>query len=158
MITDAGVEIRRSGPGDIDGIAAMVERYWKFEGLSGFDYPVVCRQLSRVISDARLGDITVAHDGKMLIGYLITVYVFSLEHLGLTAEIDEFYVEPEFRSCGVGSALLLAAERIASNAGCTNLSLQLGDNNQRAQSIYLRRGFSPRRGYALLEKNLEAAK
>lgn len=158
MMTDAGVEIRRSRAGDIDVIAAMVERYWKFEGLSGFDHPVVCQQLSRVINDARLGDITVAHDGEELIGYLITVYVFSLEHLGLTAEIDEFYVEPEFRSCGVGSALLLAAERTASNGGCTNLSLQLGDDNRRAQSMYLRHGFSPRRGYALLEKNLGAGK
>jgi GNAT superfamily N-acetyltransferase len=39
------------------------------------------------------------------VGYLLAVYVFSLEHLGLTAEIDEFYVLPEQRGGGVGAAL-----------------------------------------------------
>ncbi len=158
IMIDADVEIRKAKSGDIVGIAAMVERYWRFEGLSGFDHPLVCGQLSRVISDETLGNITVAGVGATLIGYLITVYVFSLEHLGLTAEIDEFYVEPEHRSRGAGSSMLAAAECAASDAGCTNLSLQLGENNRRAREIYSRHGFSPRCGYVLLEKKLEADK
>lgn len=39
----------------------------------------------------------IAMDADKPIGYLLAVYVFSLEHLGLTAEIDEFYVVPEQR-------------------------------------------------------------
>ena len=34
----------------------------------------------------------VALADRVPIGYLLAVYVLSLEHLGLTAEIDEFYV------------------------------------------------------------------
>jgi GNAT superfamily N-acetyltransferase len=153
-MTDAQIEIRIANVTDIKFIAAMVERYWGFEGIAGFDHAEVARQLSRVVTDHRLGRVIIGGDGEKLIGYLVTVYMFSLEHLGLTAEIDEFYVEPEYRSRGVGSSLLSAAERAASDAGCTNLSLQLSDGNQGAREMDLRHGFSPRSGYALLEKDL----
>lgn len=153
-MTDLEIQIRNARAADVTHIAAMVERYWAFEGISGFGAAVLSQQLDRVISDGRFGSVIVASDGEQLIGYLITVYVFSLEHLGLTGEIDEFYVEPEYRSRSVGSSLLAEAERVATDAGCTNFSLQLAENNQRAREMYLRHGFLPRRDYVLLEKNL----
>jgi GNAT superfamily N-acetyltransferase len=156
-MTDVQNKIRNANGGDISGIAAMVQRYWAFEGISGFDHTNVARQLERVASGRDLGSVIVASDGEKLIGYLIAVYVFSLEHLGLTAEIDEFYVEPEYRSRGIGSSLLNAAEHAAGDAGCTNLSLQLSDDNHRAREMYLRHVFSPRSGYSLLEKELETS-
>jgi GNAT superfamily N-acetyltransferase len=39
-------------------------------------------------------------------GYLLAVYVFSLEHLGVTAEIDEFFVLQSRRRHGVGTEFL----------------------------------------------------
>ena len=153
-MTDAAIEIRVAERADVENVAAMVERYWAFEQISGFDSWVIAQQLDRVIGDRRLGIVMLASDAENLIGYLLAVYVFSLEHHGLTAEIDEFYVEPACRSRGVGSSLLKAAERAAVDVGCTNLSLQLADGNHRAREIYLRHGFTPRRGYALLEKQL----
>lgn len=44
------------------------------------------------------------------VGYLLCVHDFSLEHLGLTAEIDEFFVAPSRRGNGLGGKLLPAAE------------------------------------------------
>jgi GNAT superfamily N-acetyltransferase len=45
------------------------------------------------------------------VGYLLAVYyVFSLEHLGLTAEIDKFFVAQSQRRSGVGTDLLMVAE------------------------------------------------
>ena len=155
-MTQAQIGTRLANGEDISGIAAMVEQYWAFEGIAGVDQAVVARQLGRVIGDHKLGSVIVASDAEQLVGYLITVYVFSLEHFGLTAEIDEFYVEPQYRSRGVGSSLLTAAETAASDAGCTNLSLQLSNDNHRARGIYLRHGFSPRAGYVLLDKDLGA--
>ena len=154
IMIDSEVEVRKGRISDNNQIIAMVERYWAFEGIAGFDRAAVGRQLERVLDDERLGNIIVASNGGTLIGYLITVYVFSLEHLGLTAEIDEFYVKPECRSRGAGSLMLAAAERFASDAGCTNLSLQLGKANQAARRLYQQHGFSPRPGYDLLEKDL----
>lgn len=41
-------------------------------------------------------------------GYLLAVYVFSLEQLGLTAEIDELFVVPSTRGRGIGGERLAA--------------------------------------------------
>ena len=59
------------------------------------------------------GDCWVADTGSDLVGYLLAAYIFSLEHGGLTAEIDELFVTAAGRSAGVGSQLLENAERVA---------------------------------------------
>ena len=51
----------------------------------------------------------VAEEGGRLVGYLLAVYLFSLEHGGMMAEIDEFFVLNEKRSLHIGTALLDAA-------------------------------------------------
>jgi len=80
--------------------------------------------------------------------------VFSLEHLGVTAEVDEFFVLPEKRRSGAGSKLLLAAEREFSRRGCTNVSLQLSKDNKLAREFYSRHGYTERSKYELLDKTL----
>ncbi|MGH8720379.1 MAG: GNAT family N-acetyltransferase [Burkholderiales bacterium] len=93
------------------------------------------------------------HGDSTPAGYLLAVYVFSLEHHGLTAEIDELFVLPDCRGRGLGAALLQAAAA----AGCTNISLQLGRKNAAALAFYRRHGYRAREGYELLDKSLPAA-
>jgi ribosomal protein S18 acetylase RimI-like enzyme len=90
----------------------------------------------------------------MPVGYLLGVYVFSLEHLGLTAEIDEFFVMPQQRGHGIGLQLLKIAEAVFVQAGCTNVSLQLSRRNDSARAFYRRQGYTERSGYELLDKML----
>jgi ribosomal protein S18 acetylase RimI-like enzyme len=89
-------------------------------------------------------------------GYLLAVFVFSLEHGGLMAEIDELFVSDELRSVGAGSLLLARADRDLAERGLTRLQLQLGVHNHRARHFYERHGFARRAGYELLDKALEA--
>ena len=87
-------------------------------------------------------------------GYVLAVYVFSLEHLGLTAEIDELFVLPARRGQGVGAQQLRAAEAEFVRRGCTNAALQLSRTNQPAREFYLRQAYRARSGYELLDKSL----
>ena len=84
------------------------------------------------------------------------MYVFSLEHLGLTAEVDEFFVQPQVRAMGIGGKLLQAAEAAFVIAGCTSAALQLARSNDSGRAFYLRHGYLPRAGYELLDKILAA--
>ena len=93
-------------------------------------------------------------DGE-LSGYLLVVFMFSLEHGGLMAEIDEVFVSPEMRSAGVGALLVAAAERDLARRGLVRLQLQLGVDNDRARLFYERHGFRSRAGYELLDKPLQ---
>ena len=48
---------------------------------------------------------------------------------------------PEHRGCGVGTALLAEADRLASKAGMPGLSLIVSDTNTGARRLYERHGF-----------------
>jgi GNAT superfamily N-acetyltransferase len=65
------------------------------------------------------------------VGHLLALYVFSLELLGLTAEVDEFSAVPEHRHRGVGTALLEVAEATFAAAGCTNVFPQVWRQRRR---------------------------
>jgi GNAT superfamily N-acetyltransferase len=148
------VEIRAALPADVPALLALVRRYWEFEGIDGFDALRVELTLQRLLATPALGAAWVASAGGTFAGYLIAVYVLSIEHQGLMAEIDELFVLPQARAQGIGAQLLAAAERALAARGCVRLQLQLGVGNAAARAFYERRGYAARSGYALLDKPL----
>lgn len=147
--------VRPAAAGDIPALLPLVELYWAFEDIAGFDPARVGRELERLFADPRLGAGWIAEVNGKPAGYLLAVYVFSLEHLGLTAEIDEFFVLPSCRGHGAGSQLLQMAEAEFARMMCTNVSLQLGRGNDVAREFYRRHGYSDRAGFELLDKMLD---
>lgn len=139
---------------DIEAILPMVEQYWRFENIEGFDPARMRALLTRVLEDASLGRLWIARVYGEPAGYLLAVYVFSLEFQGLTAEIDEFFVMPEHRSLGIGAGMLEAAETQFRAEGCTSVALQLGRSNEAARKFYRDHGFEQRMGYELVSKLL----
>ncbi|HEX2138597.1 MAG TPA: GNAT family N-acetyltransferase [Woeseiaceae bacterium] len=148
------VQIHRATSADLQVLLELVSEYWAFEGIGGYDASRVEPPLRRLLGDARLGAAWLSGSDGSPTGYLLAVYVFSLEHSGLTAEIDEFFVRPGCRGSGTGATLLEAAETEFKRVGCTNVSLQVGRGNEGARRFYVRRGYAPRSGFELLEKPL----
>ena len=147
-------DIRPVAQGDIAALLPLVEQYWIFEDIRDFDSASVRRELERACADASLASAWIAYARGKAVGYLLAVYVFSLEHLGLTAEIDEFFVLPSARGKGIGDALLRLAEAEFLRRGCTNVSLQLGKGNDEARVFYRAHGYGERAGFELLDKTL----
>jgi GNAT superfamily N-acetyltransferase len=146
--------IRPGTQADVPQLAHLVDQYWRFESIAGFDRERVSRLLERILAQRHLGLIWVAESDEQLVGYLVAVFMLSLEQMGLMAEIDEFFVLPPARASGIGAALLLAVERDLASNGCVCLQLQLGKSNSRARTFYRRHGYAERDGYELLEKRL----
>ncbi len=139
---------------DIPQLLSLVRRYWQFEDIEGFDALRIELLLKRLFSQSALGEIWVAEEDAQLNAYLVLVYVLSLEHQGLMAEIDEFFVLPQARSQGVGSELLTAVEEALRRRGGVRLQLQLAVSNETARRFYTQRGYRCRAGYELLDKAL----
>ncbi len=148
------VQILPATADDIEVLLPLVEQYWKFEAIEGFDAERIRALLSRIFDDGSLGRAWLARVYNEPAGYLLAVYVFSLEHQGLTAEIDEFFVLPQHRGLGLGGRMLAAAETQFRAEGCTNVSLELGRNNEDARRFYRQHGFDDRAGFELVTKNL----
>jgi GNAT superfamily N-acetyltransferase len=140
---------------DVAGVAALAKRYWDFESIDGFDAPRIVALLSDLLSQPERGACWVAETDGRLCGYLLAVFMFSLEHGGLMAEIDEVFVSEDMRSTGLGSLLVARAERELAERGLVRLQLQLGVGNDRARLFYERHGFRRRAGYELLDKPLQ---
>lgn len=56
--------------------------------------------------------------------------------------ISDFYVLPEFRRQHIGQLILAAVEKKAQEIGCCKITLEVQENNRRAQGIYQAAGFS----------------
>jgi hypothetical protein len=132
-------EIRPATVADVPALVPLVEQYWLFEDIAHFDAARVGLELSRALADPSLMSGWIARVKGEAVGYLLAVYVFSLEHLGLTAEIDE---------------LLRLAEAEFRRRRCTNVFLQIGKGNDRARVFYRAHGFEGRDGFDLLDKML----
>lgn len=144
--------IRTATAADLSRIAALVQQYWEFESIAGFDRPHIESLLLSLLAAPQRGTCWVADTGNELPGYLLATYVFSLEHGGVMAEIDELFVTPVGRSSGVGSKLLETAERDFAALGIVRVQLQLAIGNEAARIFYAKRGYSSRAGYELLDK------
>jgi ribosomal protein S18 acetylase RimI-like enzyme len=146
--------IRHAAMADIADLASLVQRYWEFESIGGFDRPRIETLLGGLLGEPQRGACWVAETGGQLCGYLLAVFMFSLEHGGLMAEIDELFVSDDMRSAGVASRLVAQAERSLGERGLVRLQLQLGIDNHHARHFYERLGFRRRAGYELLDKPL----
>lgn len=150
-------EVRLAVLADTPQIARLVEHYWRFEQIKGFDTRVVQKLLDMLVSRPPLGAVWLATIAGEPAGYAIVTFMFSLEHGGMMAEVDEFFVLPEARAHGVGTRLLAAAEQHLRVHNFVRLQLQIDRDNQPARSFYQRHGFEDRAAYQLLDKSLAAA-
>jgi GNAT superfamily N-acetyltransferase len=146
--------IRTASPNDVPALVNLVEQYWSFEDIAGFDARRVERLLHAALFAEGRARCWLAEQAGEVGGYLLAVLVFSLEHGGMMAEIDEFFVTPAFRRHGIGAALLLKAENVLQESGVRRLQLQLGSGNARARDFYAARGYARRAGFELWDKAL----
>jgi GNAT superfamily N-acetyltransferase len=146
--------IRTASPSDMPALVHLIAQYWSFEGILGFDASRVESLLRAALFADGRARCWLAEQAGEVGGYLLAVLVFSLEHGGMMAEIDEFFVSPAFRRRGIGAALLLKAESTLRDGGVRRLQLQLGAGNAPARDFYSARGYGRRAGFDLWDKAL----
>ena len=87
----------------------------------------------------------VAEEGDTLIGYAGMMFTG-----GPQADVVTLAVDPAHWGRGTGTALLSALVDEAARRGCTEVLLEVREDNPRARRLYLREGFTEvgiRRGY-----------
>jgi len=119
----------------------------ELRGLAGIETPSFQTDFHKVFSLC-LGDprchIIVAERGTQILGYLTLWFRPCLSHAGLSALIDELIVAGSARGQGMGRALLEEAMKRAQGAGCVEIEVSTGFDNEAAQSLYKSQGFQER--------------
>jgi ribosomal protein S18 acetylase RimI-like enzyme len=103
-----------------------------------------------VLADASRGAALVADDGGGApFAYVFLTRLWSNELGGDIVFIDELWVAPERRGCGVGTAVIAHAMRTMAERGAVAFELEVTPGNARARALYERLGFRPLRNASL---------
>lgn len=143
---------RAATPGDLDALLALQRAYYGEDGY-GFDPDVARTALARLLADPALGQAWLAEQDGRAVAYAVLTLGWSLELGGRDAFLDELYVTPAARGCGLGRAGLAAVEAGARSRGVRILHLEVEHDKPAAHALYRRSGFADR-GRALMSKPL----
>jgi GNAT superfamily N-acetyltransferase len=135
------VAIRQARPGEEEDVLAMYDWLFAPPGSKPWQWePDRARsRLSEAIASAG-STVQVAHDGGTLIAFCTAYVELDSVRFGRRCWVEDFAVDPERRSQGVGAALLDAAKDWARSAGATHLELDSGLARVDAHRFYEREG------------------
>jgi GNAT superfamily N-acetyltransferase len=135
------VTIREAKPGEGEHVLAMYEWLFARPGSKPWQWDPERAQerLSEAIASPRSA-ILVAEDRGALIAFCTAYLEFNSVRFGRRCWVEDFAVDPERRSQGVGTALLNAAKGWARGGGATHLELDSGLARTDAHRFYEREG------------------
>ena len=149
-------EIRAATRGDVPLILSLINDLAEYECLT---HEVVATE--EMLRDSLFGErpvaeVMIAHEGDEPAGFALFFHNFStfLGRPGIY--LEDLYVRPEFRSAGIGRALLLHLARVARERGCGRLEWSVLDWNEPAIGFYRGIGASPVSGWTVYRVSGEA--
>jgi ribosomal protein S18 acetylase RimI-like enzyme len=131
--------IARARLTDLDELTEMFEAYRAFYGCQRRDAD------SRQFLEQRLtrGDSTIliARHGRVAAGFVQLYPCFSSLSIASVWILNDLYVKPEYRTAGIGRALLEAARRLGEETGAARLILETASDNVAARRLYEALGY-----------------
>jgi GNAT superfamily N-acetyltransferase len=125
----------------------MMRALWEHEAIA-FDGAAVRDALRSLLADPGLGRVWLAFVDDAVAGYAMGTWGFSTEQGGRFLLLDELFVLPSFRGCGVGGAALAFVEEEAGGAGAGAVRIEVAEENERARELYRAAGYAdPRRRF-----------
>ena len=103
------------------------------------------RVFEHIMNSSDLGVVLVAEDKGRLAGYAYAAYVWRAEFGGETMDIVAVFVDPQWRSKGVGRSLIAALLEMARQRGIHRLSAEVHPGNAAIERTLESSGFDPER-------------
>jgi GNAT superfamily N-acetyltransferase len=125
---------------EIPALLAMMSEFYSQQEMQ-FDEAAASVAVTRALENPELAQIYLIFRGAELAGYFALTFCFSLEFHGRFALLDEIYLREPYRRQKLGKAIVAFAEDLCRKAGVKALRLEVGRENQGAQSLYRATGF-----------------
>lgn len=100
--------------------------------------------LEPLLANAVYGLAWLILDAKLVIGYAVITFGYSLEFGGRDAFLDELYLREDYRGQGIGTRIIQHVLDVCQTHGVKALHLEVMAQNTRAQELYRRLGFELR--------------
>lgn len=140
------MEIKKVGLAELDALAELFDAYRQFyrkpadlEGAKNFLHKRISREES-VIYLAR-------NDAGQAMGFVQLYPSFSSISMKRTWILNDLFVAKRFRRQKVGHRLMEQARELAEQTGATAIMLETEKNNNIAQTLYKKLGYTQSRDY-----------
>jgi GNAT superfamily N-acetyltransferase len=140
MEAKRAMEIRPAIATDRERLVEMLGVQLREHGVTLAE-PDLARGVEGLLLRPQLGRFLVASEPGQIVGFAALSFLWTLEHAGRAAWLDELYVLPESRGRGIGRALLEAAYELATSIGARALDLEIERGHERVARLYEREGF-----------------
>jgi GNAT superfamily N-acetyltransferase len=142
--------VRGAGRGDVVTLVGLMRDFYAESG-----YVLAEARAAEAFDDLlarpELGRVWLIERGGEAVGYIVVTFVFAMEHGGLAAVVDDFYVRPEARGEGLGKVALAAVRRACEGLGLRALRVEVGSDNAVAQAVYRGAGFELLPGHSVMQ-------
>jgi GNAT superfamily N-acetyltransferase len=135
-----GVAIRAARPSDREALVRLLVAQLRDHAVATAT-PEIERGVDGLLAQPALGRFLVAERAGEVVGLAALSFLWTLEHGGRAAWLDELYVEPSLREGGIGTALARAAIELARAEGALAMDLEIEQGHERVATLYRREGF-----------------
>jgi GNAT superfamily N-acetyltransferase len=111
------------------------------------------RTFEQLIRSPERGRVWILDCDGSPVGFIVLTVAYAMEYGGLRGFVDDFYVRPQFRRRGLGTKALAFVKAHCLATGVRALFVQAGADNDEAQRVYKRAGFTDT-GHQLLVQPL----
>lgn len=132
---DFGIEVRAGTVEDVPLLLQFIHQMAAFEQL-----PVTATEESlreALFGEAPAARVLLAFNGAKLVAYVTYFFTFATMVGRRGLWLDDVFVVPEFRRCGVGQALMAYLAQIAQENQCARFEWMVLDWNQPALDFYV---------------------
>ena len=141
----ARIAIRSASSRDVPGLTSLFDAYRVFYGFESSPEAAAVFLSGRLARDESvifIGVLATSEDRtEEVVGFAQLYRAFSSLSLGLVIVLNDLFVLPSARRCGVGGRLLDAATAYAGRVGALRVHLETRPDNASALRLYRAKGF-----------------
>ncbi|MBQ0937578.1 GNAT family N-acetyltransferase [Ideonella paludis] len=121
---------------DLPELAGLFDAHRQFHELPS-DVPAVRAFLEARVASGEARICVAQREGQgALLGFALICPTWCFGRMARTAMLNDLYVSPNARRCGVGRVLMLAAREEATQMGAVMMDLFTAHTNTEAQALY----------------------
>jgi ribosomal protein S18 acetylase RimI-like enzyme len=136
------VEFAAARPADLPQLVELLGLLFEQESEFAVDPVKQDNALKLIFADPTRGRIYAAREGKLVVAMASLLYTVSTAEGGKAAWFEDLVVRPEFRQRGIGAKLLEYVIAQARAEGIVRITLLTDMQNESAQVLYRRLGFT----------------
>ena len=93
-----------------------------------------------LLDDERLGHVWIIQSNSKEVGYMVVTLCHSMTFGGMTAIVDDFFIQPAFRGAGLGKAAVDEVRSYCASHGVRAIHVETGRDNAAALAVYRHAG------------------